>query len=389
MVSNGGTNGSTTGRMGASGHAGQPGRPLRVAQIGCGQIAPQHLRAYAETPLVEAVVVMDVDPVAAQEAAAAAGGVPWTTSFDEAIRRDDVDVVSIATPHHLHAPQVVAAAEAGKHVLCEKPLTTSLEEADRMIAACRNSGVRLGMWMVMRYTSAARQARALLRAGAIGEIVNIRLPDVHDKVRDYYQRGVGGRGRPTDWRGARAASGGGALIMNAIHQIDALRFITGLEVRRVSAEWVSFTGLADVEDMINVVLKYDNGAIGTIDTANYAPGGGEAHVLRIYGSRGQLQTARGSSLKAYVEEPFAGGKGLPAIPAREWTDVPAEDMGSSRTLVLEDFARAIASGTQPPVTGEDGRASIEVVLAGYASAERGQTVALPLAVPAAALLRSP
>lgn len=358
------------------------GRPLRVAQIGCGQIAPQHLKSYSETSLVDLAVVVDVDQAAAQEAATVNGNVPWTSSFEDAIRRDDVDVVSIATPHHLHAPQVLAAANAKKHVLCEKPLTTSLEDADRMIAACATNGVSLGMWMVMRYTGAARTARALLRAGAIGQIVNIRLPDVHNKVRNYYQRGVGGRARSSEWRGSRATSGGGALIMNAIHQIDVLRFITGLEVQRVAAEWVNFTGLSEVEDMINVVLRYSNGAIGTIDTANYAPGGGEAHVLRIYGSQGQLQIARNSELKAFVELPFEGRDGLPSLTATEWHDVPTQTAGNARTLLLEDFVRSLLAGQEPPVAGRDGRAALEIVLAAYASATKGDTVALAVTAPA-------
>jgi predicted dehydrogenase len=360
------------------------GKVLRMAQIGCGQIAPQHLKGYAESALVDLAAVVDVDPAAAEDAAAAHGGVPWTTRFEDALARDDVDAVSIATPHHLHAPQTIAAARAGKHVLCEKPLTTSLAAADAMLTACREHGVKLGMWMVMRYSPAVGAARALIRAGAIGEIVNVRLPDVHHKVRDYYQRGVGGRARPSAWRGARPTSGGGALIMNAIHQIDALRYMTGLEVQRVAAEWVNFTGLAEVEDMIAVLLRYRNGAIGTIDTANYAPGGGEPAVLRIYGSKGQLQLARGG-LRAFVEEAVESVGGVPSLRAGEWQDVPAPAMvagrpqgtsgegswgpGNPRTSLLEEFARAVLAGQEPPVTGEDGRAALEVVLAAYASAQ--------------------
>ncbi|HVG98176.1 MAG TPA: Gfo/Idh/MocA family oxidoreductase, partial [Chloroflexota bacterium] len=258
------------------------GQALRVAQIGCGQISTAHFKSYAESPAVRLVAVVDTDRDAAA-AAAAAADVPWTERFEDVLEREDVQLVSVATPHFLHAPQVVAAARAGKHILCEKPLTTSLEAADEMLGAAKAAGVTLGMWLTVRYQANIRAARALVQAGAIGEIVNIRLPDVHNKVPDYYQRGVGGRARPSTWRGGKQTSGGGALIMNAIHQIDALRFVTGLEVSRVSAEWVSFTGLAEVEDMIAVLLRYSNGAIGSIDTANYAPGGGEPSVLRLYG----------------------------------------------------------------------------------------------------------
>ncbi len=351
------------------------GPALRVAQVGCGQISAAHFKSYAESPLVELVAVADADREAATAAAAANGDVPWTQRFEDVLERDDVQLVSIATPHYLHAPHVIAAARAGKHILCEKPLTTSMAAADEMLAAAADAGVTLGMWLPFRYQAHVLIARALVRSGAIGEIVNIRLPDVHNKVIDYYQRGVGGRARPSTWRGDRQTSGGGALIMNAIHQIDGLRFVTGLEATRVSAEWISFTGLAEVEDMIAVLLRYSNGAIGTIDTANYAPGGGEPSVLRLYGSRGQLQlTTRG--LRAYVPEAVTGLDGVPDLVAGEWQDVPATQERDSRTRLLEDFVVAVTTGAPPPVTGADGRACLATVLAAYESAGSGRSVSL-------------
>jgi predicted dehydrogenase len=352
--------------------------PLRIAQLGCGQISAQHFSAYSETTPAELVLVVDIDPVAAREASEANQNVPWATSYEEAIKLDTIDAVSIASPHYLHAPMTIAAAEAGKHVLCEKPLTISLADADAMIQATERNNVALGMWMAMRYAGAYNVARSLLRAGVIGEIVNVRLPDVHNKAKNYYQRGVGGRARPTDWRGHKATAGGGALIMNAIHQIDVLRYVTGLDVQRVSAEWVRFTGLAEVEDMINVVLRYENGAIGTIDTANYAPGGGENHVLRLYGVHGQLQIVNNKDVRVFVEKAFDGADGIPAIAAGEWIDVPSSNEGSPRTLLLDDFVRAVQRGDKAPVTGYDGRKAIEIVLAAYKSADEGQTVQLPL-----------
>jgi UDP-N-acetyl-2-amino-2-deoxyglucuronate dehydrogenase len=351
------------------------GRALRVAQVGCGQISAAHFKAYAESPSVELVAVVDTDREAAQAAAAANGNVPWTERFEDVLEREDVQLVSVATPHHLHAPQVVAAARAGKHVLCEKPLTTSVAAADEMLAAARAAGVALGMWLPFRYQAHVNVARALVRTGAIGDVVNIRLPDVHDKVQDYYQRGVGGRARPSAWRGGRETSGGGALIMNAIHQIDVLRHITGLEVTRVSAEWINFTGLAEVEDMIAVLLRYSNGAIGSIDTANYAPGGGEPSVVRLYGSRGQLQlTSRG--LRAFVVAPVVGLDGVPDLVAGEWQDVPATQSRDARTLLLDAFVAAVGAGEEPPVSGADGRACLATVLAAYESAASGRSVSL-------------
>ncbi|HEX2036519.1 MAG TPA: Gfo/Idh/MocA family oxidoreductase [Chloroflexota bacterium] len=369
--------------MTAGTDGGREGTVWRVAQIGCGQISAEHLKAYRESDLVELALVVDVNPEAAQEASRANGDVPWTTDFEEAIGRSDVTLVSLATPHHLHAPQTIAAARAGKHVLCEKPLTTTLEAADEMLGACREHGRQLGVWFVARYSPIYQTARALLQAGTIGELVNIRLPDVHNKVQDYYQRGVGGRARPSTWRGSRSTSGGGALIMNAIHQIDVLRFITGLEVQRISAEWVNFTGLAEVEDMIAVVMRYNNGAIGSIESANYAPGGGEPSILRLYGSKGQLQLSR-QGLRVYVDQAVPARDGLPALEAGTWQEVPLAARGNPRRLLLEDFVRAAQAGRTPPVSGVDGRAALEIVLGAYLSAESGCSVTLPVPTAAAA-----
>jgi predicted dehydrogenase len=163
--------------------------------------------------------------------------------------------------------------------------------------------------------------------------------------------------------------------MNAIHQIDVLRYVTGLEVQRVSAEWVNFTGLAEVEDMISVVLRYQNGAIGSIDTANYAPGGGEPHVVRVYGTRGQLQLA-GRGLRLFAERPVEGVDGVPDLPAGDWQEVPLTPGPDGRRLLAEDFVAAVQAGREPPVTGEDGRAALATVLAAYESAAGGRTVAL-------------
>ena len=145
------------------------GKAMRVAQIGCGDLRrpPESVRGIPLDGAGRRGGRRRGSPRGRRPRAH--GGVPWTTRFEDVLERPDVDIVSIATPHHLHAPQTIAAASAGKHVLCEKPLTTTLPAAQEMIDVCRGAGVKLGMWFVARYTAPFRTARTLLRAGAIGE----------------------------------------------------------------------------------------------------------------------------------------------------------------------------------------------------------------------------
>jgi UDP-N-acetyl-2-amino-2-deoxyglucuronate dehydrogenase len=336
--------------------------PLRIGMIGCGEIAVQTARAIAAAPSAAHAVVMDLDARVAADMGAT-HGVPHTTSVDELLANPSVDAVYIAVPHYLHAPIALQAIAAGKHVLVEKPIATTLEDADRMIAAAASRGVVLSVAFLGQGDAQLQRVRELIQSGGIGKVVGTRIVLRADKPESYWTSGFTGRIQ-TDWRSSKSKAGGGVLIMNTIHDLNTVRWLTGLEVTRVYAEYGTFATGVEVEDFVAITCRYDNGAIGTLEAGSAVRG---RDLLRepdrIYGSEGQV-------LLSNPPRVFQGG---------EWRDLePVEGALDARTAAVEGFARAVLDGTSPPVTAEDGRAALEIVVAAYRSGEEVRPVHLPL-----------
>jgi UDP-N-acetyl-2-amino-2-deoxyglucuronate dehydrogenase len=341
--------------------------------IGCGEIAVATAQGIADAPNARIARVMDVREELARDLGQKHGA-PWTTSQEDLLADPAVEAVYVAVPHFLHAPITVAAAAAGKHVLCEKPIATTLADADRMIAATRAAGVALSIPFAGLTTSTHRRAQHWIQEGLIGKVVGIQVFGLSDKPASYWQGGYSGRS-PSDWRTQREKSGGGILVMNLVYNVNDLRQITGLKPVRIYAEWDTFnTPGVDVEDYIAVSVRYDNGAIGTYLAGSAVPGRGRgiSRGDRIIGTDGQI--ILGHPLQLYVNEARAG------FPAREWQEVNIEEEpGSERSKRVKNFAAAVLDGQKPPVTGEDGRDALEFILASYRSGERHEPVTLPFA----------
>jgi len=344
-------------------------RELGVGLIGCGDIAPAHARATAAAANVRLVACADV----VESSARSLGeefGVPYSADPDDVISRGDVDIVTVATPAFTHADIVERAAAAKKAVLCEKPLAPSLAEADRIIGACARAGVPLSTCFPLRYLPAARWVRSLLEEGALGDVIGVRLHSLQEKKDTYWTGGYSGRTR-TDWRKSKSKSGGGVLITNLIHNIDLVRAMTGLEVAHVFGETGTFRTDVEVEDFGVGLVRYDNGAIGVIEGASCYLGGSGEWDLVLLGTMGQARFLFwGGRAEVYLAEAAAG------LPAREW--VQRSEEGNTLAAFYEDMAAAIRQGRTPPVTGEDGRRGLEVVLAIYQAAQTGARQSLPL-----------
>jgi predicted dehydrogenase len=296
--------------------------------------------------------------------------VPFFTTLDDLLARADVDAVLIATPATTHAPIAEQAAKAGKAVICEKPLAPSLADADRIITACNSAGVPMSTCHPLRYLKDALYARDLISGGAIGKVIEIRLTSLGEKKESYWQGGYSGR-TPSDWRRSKAASGGGLVITNAVHNIDLARFITGMDVTRASAEAGTFCTDVEVEDIAVAALRYDNGAIGVVDGCSCFYGGMDTWDVVFLGAKGQIRFGFWRKVtEVYLTEPYRD------LPAREW--IKHETDGDAWVDYHTAFAAAIHAGQAPPVTGEDGRKAVEVVFAIYKSAETGHPVKLPM-----------
>jgi predicted dehydrogenase len=338
---------------------------LRIGFIGSGEIAVATAEAIQRTPNATTTIVMDTNPAIAQDLGERVQA-PATTDTEEVLNHPQVDAVYIATPHHLHAPLVIQAAEAGKHVLVEKPLSTTIADGEEMIAACQRAGVRLSVCYVMRYLPAVIEARRLFRSGAIGKAIGFSVRVIGRKQSSYWTGGYSGRAQ-TDWRQFWRTSGGGILNINLTHNLDILRYITGLEAVRVYGEWDTFVTPVEVEDEGAILLRMDNGAIGTVHAASCVPIGSEgpgngSHCDRIYGTEGTLSYFMWSAERLWLANPDS------ATNRTEWREIElAKGSPEARTGYIQDFADAVLTSKPTPLTGEDGLAMVKIVQSAYES----------------------
>jgi predicted dehydrogenase len=339
--------------------------------VGCGEIAVQTAAGIAQAGNARVSRVMDTRDTLARDLGETHGA-PWSTRLEDVLADPAVQAVYIAVPHYLHAEIAVLAARAGKHILCEKPIATTLVDADRMIAAAREAGVALGQPFFGLTTAENRQVKQWLDDGVIGRLVALQVTSVSSKPESYWHGGYSGRARD-DWRMSRAKAGGGYLLMNLVYDVIDLRAITGMKPVRVHAEWDTFnTPGVDVEDTIAITVRYDNGAIGSWFAGSAVPGRG-SHLpngTRLIGTAGQI--ILGNPLRIFAEEE------RPGLPARQWNEVPIEEEpGSDRARRVRPFAAAVLAGQPPSVTGEDGRDALQFILAAYQAGDTNATVVLP------------
>jgi predicted dehydrogenase len=342
---------------------------LRMAMIGCGEIAVRMADAIASSRHAQHVMVMDTRADLAQDLGERYG-VPWTDRVDDLLANPEVEAVYIAVPHYLHASMTMQAAAAGNHILVEKPIATTLPDADAMIAAARANDVWLSVNFHAQVDPVCQAARSLVSQGVIGEVASTRIVYRGDKPASYWTSGYSGR-VATDWRVTKATAGGGVLIMNAIHDLNTMRFITGREVVRVYAEYDTYDTAVEVEDFVAVTYRYDNGAIGTIEAGSAIRGGDPLHeVDRIYGTAGQLLL--GDTLQVYST---AGSDGVPAGAWHEMPVAPLTDR-ERQIAMVDGFAGPIVHGEPPAVSAEDGLAVLAIVLAAYQSGAEGRPATL-------------
>ncbi len=334
---------------------------LGVGIIGAGGIAGAHAKAYAQlAPTVQVVGVADIDEDRAR-AFAVRHQVPfWTTEAEDLLRHDEIHLVSICTPHHLHAPLAIAAMEAGKHVLVEKPMAISLEEADAMITTARRTKRLLSAIFQLRYEADTRRARLVLERGLIGTPFYAEVSCLWWRRPVYYE---------VSWRGRWSTEGGGAVINQASHHVDMLVHLLGLP-RTVRATIDTVAHDIEVEDWCMASLHWDTPSMHASFCASTAAEL-EADVSRILilGTQGSIQMfpfrphSRDEAQLTEIAET-----------CREVEDPPYP----GHSAQIHDFVRCVREGRQPPVNGEEGRRSLELITAIYQSAFTGEAVQLPL-----------
>jgi predicted dehydrogenase len=345
--------------------------PLGLGIVGCGTAALDVVAAVTRVRTLRIVAVHDRDPERAADVAGRAG-VPVHAELAGLLADRRVDAVYVALPHYLLAPTAIEVLRSGRHVLVEKPLATSLDGLRAVREAATTADRRVGVMFQLRFTPAVSAATDLVRGGAIGRARLVRIRTLIDKPATYWESGWAGI-VPDRWRATRDRAGGGILIMNTIHQLDAVRAVTGVNVERVSGEIATRTAGVDVEDEAVATLRFDDGALGAIVASAHAPGAAHAETIEIEGDEGTLRIpdlyVEGAALELYLRRPWND-----LVPDR-WLALPTGAL-DPRGVLLEGFAQSVAAARDPVPGLDEALAALATVLAIYESAESGRSVSL-------------
>lgn len=332
----------------------------RVGIIGTGGIAIRHLEGYRLAG-ADVVAIADVVP-ATLELRQHDWSIPvGYLDYRDLLADPAIDAVSVCTPNALHHDVTVAAARAGKHVLCEKPISMSLAQAQAMIDACAEAGVTLQIGHHMRSMTTAMRAKAIIDSGAIGRITYARFRQAHD---------WGGARTVRPSFGSLANSGGGTLLDNGCHLFDLARFLGG-DVVDVFARIATLKFDVEVEDTAVSSLRYASGALANVEVAWTGTGWHEA--FWVYGTEGSLEyDNRVSDTQLVVRTRESN--------ATTWGDVDVSTYDlrghESHLASVVNFLDAV-DGRRPVVcTGRDGLEAVRLVLASYESAATGTPVSI-------------
>lgn len=346
---------------------------IRTALVGCGKVGQIHAEALASLPESEFVAVCDSDPARAESLGGRYGARAHhdlATMLVEA----RVQFLCIATPHPLHAAAAILAAEAGVHVLVEKPMASSLADCDAMIAAATRAGTGLGVISQRRWYEPVRRMKDAIDAGKIGRPVLGVFQMFSWRDRQYYES--------DPWRGRWDTEGGGVLVNQSPHQLDLLQWLMGAEIEEVSGTWANLNHpYIEVEDTALATIRFRGGGLGSVVTS-LSQNPGLFTKVHIHGSLGAsvgVETDRGATFIAGMSE-------IAEPPMNDLWTIPAEShmlsafqdedrarfrhidaTGHYHRLQIRDSLRAIQLDRPPPVTGEDGRRVVAMFSAIYRS----------------------
>jgi len=330
--------------------------PVRIGVIGAGGMGTSHAQGIRTLQRARVAAVSDSDEARGTKLAAEMG-VPWFGDYQQMLREGGIDAVSIASPPFMHKEMALAAAAAGKHVFCEKPMAVNVADCEAMIQAAGQAGVTLMVGQVLRFLQPFLKVRELVDSGAIGRPISAEVTRI----------GGGDSAWTVPWRARLEQSGGLLLEINA-HEIDLLRCLGG-DVASVYAEADNYIHPdADYPDLAFVLLRYRNGGIGCLYSSNASPLGETSG--KVQGTEGAIRY-NGWGKRGSIE--------LRRLRDTQTTVFRLEDLEAPPGVAyeLDRFAEAVLTGTTPVVTGLDGLKVVEIARAAYTSASERRPVLLP------------
>lgn len=339
-------------------------KKVKVAVIGCGSIAEhRHILEYGEHPEVQLVAFSD--PVIERaEAFATKYDAKAYADYEEMLANEQIDAVSVCAPNAVHAPASIAAAKAGCHVLCEKPMATSAEDATEMIRVADTHKVKLMIGHNQRLMPPHVKAKEVLASGKLGKVLTFRTAFSHGGPETWSKDGQ------NTWFFRKNEAFVGALGDLGVHKIDLLMWLLDDGITEVSAMIDRYEKAGDVEDNAMILARTKSGAMGTI-TASWTHAPGEDNSTILYCEHGILKMGTDPEHPVIVE--LRTGE-------VETYDVGGiatnEEGGQTKSGVVDAFIEAIQTDTEPVVPGAEGEKALRVVLAAIQSAEEKRSITI-------------
>jgi myo-inositol 2-dehydrogenase/D-chiro-inositol 1-dehydrogenase len=341
----------------------------KIAILGAGFISDIHVESYHRfVPEAEIVAVYTRDKNKAEKFARKYNIPQWHDNLDEIISNSGCDVVDICLPNFLHAEAGIKSAQAGKHVIIEKPLAVTLEEADQMIAACKQAGVKLMYAEELCFAPKYEKVRQMVKEGAVGEIYMLKQSEKHS-------------GPHSDWFYDIKMAGGGVLMDMGCHAFGWFFWmLNNAKVKQVTASMgtVLHKNRTGAEDNSVVIVEFENGVTAVAENS-WAKHGGMDDKSEVYGTEGVIYADlfTGNAALAYSRKGY-GYAMEKADTTVGWTfPIFEEAFNQGYPHELKHFIDCVRNNKEPLVTGELGRAVLEVIYAAYASAGEGKKIELP------------
>lgn len=337
---------------------------LKVGVLGCGTIARvRHLLEYDNNKEVEITAVCDIVEERAEEMAKLYGAKAYT-DYRDVLANKEIDVISICLPNYLHASVTIAALNAGKHVLCEKPMATSKDEAEAMIAAGKLNDKKLMIAHNQRFVASHQKAKEIIESGKLGKLYSFATTFGHPGPEEWSIDGA------ESWFFDKERAFIGAMGDLGVHKADLMRYLLG-EFSEVGA-FIETNAKqnTEVDDNAVCILRTESGIIGTL-TASWAYVTGGDNSTIIYGENGTLRL-EADPVYSLIEE-YRDGTIINHQLEKIQTN---EEGGQSNSSIIDYFITSILENSEPPIPGEEGMKSLEIILAAIESQETRQIVSI-------------
>lgn len=332
---------------------------INYAIIGCGHIAKKHAEAISKAPDSKLIAVCDTVP-ARMEFYKENYNVDTYTDLDDMLKDDTINVIAICTPSGLHAPLAIKAANAKKHIVVEKPIALTLEDADTIINVCKVNDVKLAVVHPNRFRPVMMEFKKIVEESKLGKISHSNATVRWNRNQEYYDQ--------APWRGTKEFDGG-VLMNQAIHNLDLLIWFMG-EVDEVYSMDATRLRNIESEDLSTGVIRFKSGALGVVEAATTIYPKNLEETISIFGEKGTVKIGGTTAIQFEHLE-------VESLSEEEITDIKnkiqADPFGKpGHQWIIEDMTNAIKENRDPIVNGQDGRNALQLVLSFYESAEKNK-----------------